>query len=50
MLVNDIPVKSIIKLDKTVIYLLEKILWIRPEDVESAIERSNRGKKVETNW
>ncbi len=36
---NDIPVVDIHESDKSVIFVMEKILWIRPEDIECGIVR-----------
>lgn len=36
---NDVPVKKIHRTSQSVVYILEKILYIRPEDVDAAVSR-----------
>ena len=36
---NDIPIVEIHESDNSVIFVMEKILWIRPEDIECGIVR-----------
>ena len=38
---NDIKVKHVFEGKHSTVYILEKIMWIRPEDIESAMSRIN---------
>ena len=39
LVVNDVPVQNVFKEGKNKVCLLEKLLFIRPEDLEIAVER-----------
>ena len=34
---NDVAVKHVYEKENSTVYILENILWIRPEDISSAI-------------
>ena len=39
LVVNDVPVQNVFREGKNKVCLLEKLLFIRPEDLEIAVER-----------
>ena len=39
VLVNDVPVVDQIKVDNSEVWILQKLLFIRPEDIEVAVGR-----------
>ena len=39
VLVNDVPILDVIKIDKCEVWILQKLLFIRPEDIEVAVGR-----------
>ena len=40
LVVNDVPVKMVIEEGKNKVCVLEKLLFIRPEDIEIGMERA----------
>ena len=39
VLVNDVPIVEVVTVDKCEVWILKKLLFIRPEDIEVAVGR-----------
>ena len=39
VLVNDVPIMDVVKVDNCEVWILKKLLFIRPEDIEVAVGR-----------